>query len=229
MSKKMIVLALAIASAAMFALPSLALAETLHISSPGAFTVSGGTGTLSTASGTTIHCGEVGGSGSFESTTTGTVELKFGPTCTTTVLGSTKHCQSFAIGAPHNHPTETGVIWTTTLPFHLFTNSKKEAVVLFTPNAATGKFAHIHCETVVGTVNITVEGTGVAGKIKSPVCGAKSSTAVVDVNATAHGVQEAQEITKVTYGLKKGSENAAQDTEATLSFTDKVERTLTCT
>jgi hypothetical protein len=227
MSKKMIVLALSVVSAAMFALPAAASANFLHISNgTETFTIKGGTGTVSTASGTTIHCAEVTGSGKYETTTTGTLQITLGPTCTTTLFGVTDHCQSEAQGAPHNFATETGIIRSTTLPFHLVTDENKVPALLLTPNAS-GAFAHIECETTFGNISFTITGNGVLGKIKTPACGAKSKTSTLDMNATAHGVQELTKVTGVTYGGKKEGENAALDVEATATYAG--EPTLTCT
>jgi hypothetical protein len=227
MSKKILALALSVVGVAMFALPAVASATPLHVSSTGKFTVEGKKeGSLSTTGGTTVKCGEVSGNGEFTTTTGGTLSLKFGPTCTTTVLGSTRHCQSTSPAAG------TGLIETTVLRFDLVTLNEattKNPGILVTPNAATGVFAHIECETIVGPINFTVEGNGVLGTITAPACEGTSATATLNFVATAHGVQQHTLSTGVTYQLKKGTENAAQNTEATMKFNDGVGRKLTCT
>jgi hypothetical protein len=228
MSKKMMVLALTIISAAMFALPAVVSATPLHISSTGNFTVKGGPRTLSTSSGTTVQCGEVTGSGSFTTTTTGTVSMTFGPTCGTTLFGVTDHCQSITPA-----PTETGIIRTTALSFHLIKANEtttKDPAILITPSSTVPPtFYHIECETIFGNINFAIEGNGFIGKIKSPSCGGKGKTATFDFNAPAHGVQELTQSTGVTYNLTKSGEKSALDMETMITFTDGVERTLTCT
>ncbi|HXR60577.1 MAG TPA: hypothetical protein VN732_04540 [Solirubrobacterales bacterium] len=228
MSKKMMILTVSVAIVATLAQSPAASGSPHHISSVGAFNIKGGTATLSSASGGTLHCPEVTGSGKYETTTTGTLQLRFGPTCTMTLFGVTDHCQSEAQGAPHNLVTETGNIWTTTLPFHIGTDDSANNVILLTPNA-TGAFAHIECETIFGNVSTTIEGNGVVGRIKSPPCNTQSKTMTLDFNAPAHGVQELTKVTGVIYRLKDGGENAALDLEATATYTDGLGRTLTCT
>ncbi|HXR60579.1 MAG TPA: hypothetical protein VN732_04555 [Solirubrobacterales bacterium] len=229
MSKRIITLALLVVSAAMFALPAAAGATPLHISSTGAFTIKAGTGTLSTTSGTTIHCVEGTGSGSITTTTTGAVQLALG-TCSAALFGVADHCQSTA---QPGAVTETGIIRSTPLTTHYITANEtttKDPALLLTPSATTPTtFAHVECETAFGNINFAIEGNGLIGRIKSPACGGRSKTATIDFNATAHGVQELTSSTGVTYSVTKSGEKAALDAEATITFTDGVERTLTCT
>ena len=211
MSKKLMLLSLAAVSAAVLALPAAASAQTWHLNEAGAFTITGGTGNLSTTSGTTIHCGSVTGSGNYETTTTGTMTLVFGPTC---ALGTT-HCES--PGAA------TGVIETTALPFHNVMVTTNTPGVLVTPNA-TGAFAHFNC----GFLSFTVSGNGVLGDVEKE-CGSKSVEAGVEFKATGHGVQEHTLYTGTTYRLTTAGFNAAQNTTGTIKFTNGLNRTIECT
>jgi hypothetical protein len=229
MSKKIMVLTLSMVCAAMFALPAAVSASLSHISNgTETFTLSGKDhpAQLSSTSGTTISCTEVGGSGKFETTTTGTVQLTFGPTCTTILFGVTDHCQSLAQGAPHNFATSTGIVRSTTLPFHLVTEDSGHQAILLTPNAS-GAFAHWECETIFGNIEFTITGNGLLGEITTPACGNRGKTMTIDFISPAHGLQALTKVTGVTYNLKKGEEVAAQTGEATITFAG--EPTFTCT
>lgn len=108
MDKKIMMLAFAAVSAAVSGLPSAASATPWHISSTGAFSVNGPAGALTTTSGSTISCKEVVGSGSYTTTTTGTLSLNF-KVCT---RGEAK-CSSTPA-----HAGSSGTITTTALEFH---------------------------------------------------------------------------------------------------------------
>ena len=218
MNKKIMLLALAAVSAVMLAVPAFASALIpLHLSSTpvGAKTLDdvGANPTLSTTGGTTVECGTFKGTATFETSTTGTIELTFTEGCKEKTFGSS--CASS--GEP------AGSIATTKLQFHLVTLANNVPGVLITPNA--GHFASFTC----GIIPITVGGTGVIGKITSPGCNQSSTEATIDFNATAHGVQEFNKVagTETIYQLKKGEENAAQD--ATGKLTLGTAQTLTCT
>jgi hypothetical protein len=216
MRNKTILLALAAVSAALFALPAVASATPWHLENPtGGFPATGtiagvGGSSLSTANGETISCTSSSGHVVYENSTTGTLNLKFhgckgplGVTCTTS-------------GQP------SGTIVTTALPIHNVMLPSGQPGILVTPNAATNNFAHFSCL----FVSVTVTGNGVLGKITSPACDTKSTSATVDFNATAHGVQELTQYTGTTYNLKRGEAIAAQDAHATVTLP---EATLNCT
>jgi hypothetical protein len=208
--KKMTLLALAVASVAMFALPAVASAGTWHLggSFPAPFTVKGGTATLGTSGGTTIHCGSVSGSGSYENSTTGTMQLTFGGTCQTAGPFGPVHCTTAGQAA--------GNIRTEVLPIHNVMLHSNVAGILATP-AASGRFAHFVCG---GIITVEVKGNGVLGKITKPACDTSSATATVDFNALGHGKQEYTQITTAgtVYNLKKGEEISAQDAIGEVTF-----------
>jgi hypothetical protein len=214
MKNKMIMLALAAVSAALFALPAVASATPWHLEKvniPIAGAVNGGATSLSTGNGETISCTNVNGNIVYENSTTGELNLTFhgckgplGVTCTTS-------------GQP------SGTIVTTVLRFHNVMLPNGQPGILVTPNAATEIFAHFNCL----FVTVTVSGTGVLGKITSPACDTTAAKATVDFNATAHGVQELTEFTGTKYTLKRGEAIAAQDAIAEVTF--PVEAFLNCT
>ncbi|HEU4705954.1 MAG TPA: hypothetical protein VFS64_02065 [Solirubrobacterales bacterium] len=225
MSKKLILLALAAVSAALFAMPAVAAAEDepLHLNPTpsGAQTIDDvtvGNPTLSTTTGETIECGTFHGTATFEAGgTTGHIELTFSEDCRDP--GTRATCNSPGAAA--------GVITTTELPFHQLTLPNSKPGVLVTPNAETGVFAHIECG--FGIVRFTVSGNGLVGTITEPACGGRSNMATIDFNATAHGVQEHTRVagTTETYTLRKGTVTAAEDATGTLTLSGESE--LQCT
>lgn len=218
MSKKIMMLALAVACAAVFALPATASALVpLHLSAtPAANSVIDDIGadpTLSTSGGTTVTCDSFTGTATFAAGgTTGTMSLTFGPNCRGPLGVS---CTSSGESS--------GNIATTVLPFDLVTLAGNAPGVLVTPN--NGHFATFSCF----GVQTVVTGNGVIGKITSPGCNGSSKEPTIDFNATAHGTQEVTKVagTETVYTLKKGAENAAQDATGKLTLSNTP--TLTCT
>jgi hypothetical protein len=222
MNKKIMLLALAAVSAAMLALPAMASALTpLHLNPTpvGAKAIDdiGANPTLSTTGGTTVECGTFNGSATFNAGgTTGSMQLTF-----------TEDCHLVGGGTCNSGSNTNGTITTTTLPFDLATLANNKPGVLVTSNS--GHFATFVCTLFGFPVTTKVEGNGVIGTITAPACGAKSTSATIDFNATAHGVQEHTTVagTATVYRLKKGEENAAQD--ATGKLTLGSETLLECT
>jgi hypothetical protein len=221
MSKKMMLLALSVVSAALFALPAVAAATTAHLSATSTFTVSKGateTVELETTGGEKVQCHSgVSGKGSFVTTTTGNLELTFHGCTTTVPIFGTLNCSSS--GAP------TGTIVTTTLPFHLISKVSGSGTpgVLITP-AAGEHFATFVCG---GIAERKVTGNGVIGTITSPGCGVASLTATLKFEQGATGVQKHATHTGVTYGLKSNGTPAAQIAEGKITF--PAPRSITCT
>jgi hypothetical protein len=212
MSKKMMLLAISVVSAAFFVMPAVASATSAHISSAaGTFTIApNGATELETTGGEKVTCtGGVKGSGTFENTTTGNLNLTFHG-CSSSGFS----CNS--TGQP------AGTIATTALPFHLITIAAGSPGVLITP-AAGNHFASFNCFIVPKTVN----GNGVIGTITSPKCGTASTTAALSFEQGATGLQKHTTHTGVNYHLESGGQKAAQISKATLTFPGS--RTLTCT
>jgi hypothetical protein len=158
MSKKMMLLALTVG--ALFALPSVASAQEIHISGVTTFTGSGGHGTLTTISEPTITCERnTVTKGAFDtgSTTTGTITLDF-TGCEAEFLGLTPKCHT--AGAATGTIASGGTV-------HVITIASGKPAILVTPVATT-----IICP---GFPNITTGGN-VIGTITSPKCGESSNT-----------------------------------------------------
>jgi hypothetical protein len=180
MSKKMMLLALAVA--ALFALPSAASATEAHVKGITNFTGASGTGTLTASGEPTITCGATAVTGSFDSgsSTTGKIHLHF-TICTATFLGIKAKCNTS--GAEPETITATGT-------FHTITINNKPGI-LVTPEPTT-----IIC---AGFSNIKVAGN-VIGTITSPACGASSKFLTTKFEASG-STQSHLEYTGVKYDL----------------------------
>jgi hypothetical protein len=229
MNKKIMLLALAAVSAAMFALPAAASATHAHIQTAGeTFTVTVAPGTLTRTDGLHLTCTGGTGNGSFDlgSTTTGTVSLTF-----TGCKSAFGHCQTKG--------TPTGVIHTGTYVFHLITLPVDGAMakapgLLITPSGAAitpGQLLFSDFECVGSTV--TVFGNGIIGTLDSACGGAASKTHTLTYGSSATGVQTDLTWTGVTYDLTSTFINASHitssiDTEATITFPNKAQ-SIVCT
>ena len=229
--KKMILLALAAASVAMFALPAVASAGTWHALNAGAFTGHGGTSELTTTAGNRVHCTGVTLAGSYDTTTTGTLTLKF----STCVGPFNVHCQS--AGAA------TGEIVTTTLPFHnvILDTTKVEEKDVHDPGVLITPGANEHFATFVCFgITTVVKGNGILGEITAPKCGESSTSATLSfARATSGGTPVAghQKWTQVTtsgttYGLNASvgggaASPASMEGSGTVTFGNEV--TMDCT
>jgi hypothetical protein len=200
MSKKMMLLALAVA--ALFALPSAASAQEIHFSGVTTFTGAGGAGSLSATNEPKISCTKTEATGGFNtgSSTTGIVTLDFSG-CTAEFLGIKGNCNTS--GAASGTIADKGT-------FHLitFVNSKseKKPAILVTPETAT-----LIC---AGFSRIDVTGNGIIGTITSPKCGESSTTMTVVFEAEG-STQKHLEYTGVKYDLQAHTENAAGEISST--------------
>lgn len=220
----MMLLALSVVTAALFALPPVASATPAHITPIGNFTVTKGaskeTATLHTAGGEKVECHKgVTGSGSFENSTTGTLNLEFHD-CTSSGFTCTSHASEGGTGI-------SGTISTTPLPLHLIMVEKSKPGVLLTPNAS-GFFAHFTC--AGGLVVRTVTGNGIIGTITSPGCGVASSTATLKFEESAvTGIQKHTTYTGTPYHLHSvNGTKAAETAEGQIHFSTGA-RTISCT
>jgi hypothetical protein len=218
MSKKMMLLALAVA--ALFALPSAASAQEIHFTNVTTFTGSGGVGTLTATNEPTITCTATTASGSFNagSTTTGNVALTF-TGCTASFLGVKGKCNT--TGDAAETITSSGV-------FHLITTNTSKPGILVTPVTTT-----ILC---AGFSRTEVTGNGIIGTITSPACGASSNTLGVKFESTG-STQNHIEYTGTKYDLSADTENAEGKTINTVTagltgaatLTSATSGTLECT
>ncbi|MGN6258286.1 MAG: hypothetical protein ACTHN3_11140 [Solirubrobacterales bacterium] len=229
MSKKIILLALAAVSAAVFVLPATAMAAeedvAVHVVPlPGASTISGGATSLSTLNGQTVDCTKVTGTATWENTTTGHLTLMF-EGCKATVLGEPACTSSGAAS---------GTITTTeNLQFHQVTAKDAttgtiKPAVLITPKE--GHFATFTCS----FLTFKVTGTGIIGEIEN-ACGSKTKTANINFAIIKHGEQTFRTVvsngptgvTSTEYDLLSNGETAGQTGTGTITFAN--EETLECT
>jgi len=195
MSKKIMLLALAAVSAAMFALPSMAMAEDIPVhvvpTPTAASTITGGVSTLQAKGGLKVTCKAVNGKATWASSTTGKINLTFSNDCTENLFG-----------------TECGSIATTELEFHLVTLPGNVPGILITSNA--GHFATFIC--TGGFVKVVVSGNGIIGRIISPACGAESSTSTVKFEQVG-GVQSQKTVagTETSYHLESATNGGAKE------------------
>jgi hypothetical protein len=215
MIKKIMLLALAAASFALFALPALASAQEIHLDTAATFTGTGGAGSLVAEGEPTITCESTEVNNGTISTggTTGTMNLDF-KGCHTSVFGLTAKCHT--TGSAADNTVASGGT------FHLIKLANGSPAVLVTANTTV-----VVC---AGISNTHVEGS-IIGTITSPACEASSST--MTLNFTRTGFTQDHELyTGASYGLTAttiggSAKPAALNTEVTLNA-DAV-GTLTCT
>jgi hypothetical protein len=181
MSKKMMLLALAVVSAAAFALPAGAPAAELHWTNVTKFTGTFNTGTLSAREEPTIECngpnhveGTVSAGG-----TTGTISLDY-----TACNNFFFNCHS--AGAPAAGTIKTGGT------FHFITVNEKPGILL-TPEHTTF--------TCTGIANTTTVTGNLIGTITSPKCGGSSNELSIAFNSNNTQTQEHKSYTGVSYNL----------------------------
>ena len=211
MSKKIMLLALAVA--ALFALPSVASAQEAHVKGITNFTGHAPAGTLAASGEPTIACTTTTVTGSFDSgsTTTGKITLDF-TGCTAEFFGIKANCNTS--GAASGTILSSGA-------FHIITVSNKPGI-LVTPATTT-----IIC---AGFSNTTVAGN-IIGTITSPACGASSTTLVTAFSATG-STQNHLEYTGVKYDLTAQTGSGSKVTSgltSTATLTSPTAGTLECT
>jgi hypothetical protein len=222
MSKKMMLLALAVA--ALFAIPSVASAQEIHFTNVTTFTGTGPAGFLTATNEPKLSSTATSATGSFNagSSTTGSVKLTF-TGVSAELLGIKGNCNT--VGDASGVVTANGT-------FHLitFVNSKgeKKPAILVTPDTTT-----LIC---LGFSRIDVTGNGLIGTITSPACGASSKELKVSFEVEG-STQKHLEYTGLKYDLQAHTENekgeisttstAALSGSATLS--SATQGTLECT
>jgi hypothetical protein len=211
MTKKSTLLALAVA--ALFALPAGASAQEVHISGISSFTGSSGVGTFTASSEPTITC------------TAGTATGKFdtGSTTTGTITGDATGCTAEFFGIKGNCNTSGAASGTiaSSGAFHLITVNNKPGI-LGTPVATT-----VIC---AGFSSITVSGN-LIGTITSPACGASSKILTTSAKSTG-STQEDMEYTGVKYDLTAQTGSGSKVTAGvtgTATLSSATTGTLECT
>ena len=214
MSKKMMLLALAVASVAMFALPAASSAEEIHLTGVSSFTGDATAGSLTAEGEPTITCETGDVSGTVQTGgTTGSITLDF-TGCHTTVFGFTAKCHTS--GSPADNTIRT------TGTAHFITTSDGPA------SLTTTDTVNIVC---AGISNTIVHGA-VIGTITSPACGVASTTMTINY-AGSNNIQAHDTYTGTTQALTATTgEGGAAKTSAlnTLAHTESSESgTLNCT
>jgi hypothetical protein len=204
MSKKIMLLAIAVTSVAMFALPVAASAQEIHLEGVKSFTGTAGPGTLAAEGEPTITCESGDIEGTIETGgTTGTISLDF-TGCHTTVFGFTAKCRTTG-SALDNTIKTSGTAHMVLTPIF--------PKILVTPATTT-----IIC---AGISNTVVHGN-VIGTITSPKCGGESKEMTTQFSATG-SVQNDMEYTGVNYDLTAttGEGGAAKTAGLTSTSTTK--------
>ena len=186
MSKKMMLLALAAVSVAMFSLPAAASAGgyTVH---PGgqAFAITGVPGYWSTVGGDTINCNSKTGGGAYNAAGTGgTLQFTF------------HGCTAFGFSCNSSNPAQpAGTIQTTPLTFsNVFLNHQKKLGFTIGPSTVGGALAHISCPFT------TITWTGsVLGEVENLTCNAATTKTIAlnfERKEAKHGIQKFNKVTE---------------------------------
>lgn len=221
MGKKMMVLALAVISAALFAMPAIAAAQSWHLDSAASFTVAGSGGTLTWENRVAITCNSTTGTGAFSTTTEGTATLVF-TGCKDPVFGFT--CTS--PGQP------TGTIAFAAKFDAIMVGTSKPAL-LFTPEGSsepTPGMKTLFEESCLG-ISEKAFGKGIVGTIGTAACGIASSTATVSFSSSESGHQADSLYTGSVFRLMTtlSSSHPLFSLDFQWSLTFAAPRTMTCT
>ena len=182
MSKKMMLLALAVASVAMFALPAASSAQEIHLEGISSFSGDATALTFTAEGEPTTTCETVDVSGTVSAGgTTGSISLDF-TGCHATVFGFTAKCHTS--GSPVDNTIKTNGT------FHLITTSDGPAMMV-TLETVT--------EICAGISNTVLHGD-VIGTITSPACGVASKTMTINF-AGSNNIQDHDVYTGVTHAL----------------------------
>jgi hypothetical protein len=213
MSKKILLLALAVA--AMFALPAVSSAQEIHLDNVEEFTGHGPKGSLVASGEPTIECTATAVTGKFDtgSTTTGNISITF--------TGCEAEFLFFRVGCNTSGAASKTIITSGT--FHLDTVNGQPGVMV-TPKNTT-----LIC---AGFSNTTVSGN-IIGTITSPSCPDGESTSLgIKFNSNNTSTQEDMTYTGVKYDLTAQTEGGSAVTAGltgTATLTSTTKGKLTCT
>jgi hypothetical protein len=195
MSKKLMMLALAAVSAAMFALPAAAFAGNWHLepedgSKTGpTITISGTNSTLAATNGLVVRGTGISGIGTFnaESTTTGTITTE-----SAGIKGGLKFTGVTSLGFPCTSAGQAaGTVLTTPLTFHLEKIDTETPGILIKANNAENHFATFVC----AGITTIVRGNGILGDVTDK-CSEEKEKGTVDFQN--NGTAGHQKYTQVT-------------------------------
>jgi len=217
MSKKIMLLALAMVSAAAFAVPAGASAQEIHWTNVTSFSGTFSTASLTAKEEPVVTCGEAANQNHVTGTvsaggTTGNITIDF-TACHIVVLGITLPCHSTG-AAVESTIASSGV-------FHLITINEKPGILVTTVGTK------IECRS---TSPINEAGNGI-GTITSPACGVASNNMTIKFSASG-ATQEHKLYTGVSYNLTSQTgtgtvKEASQVLESTTS--SETAGTLDCT
>lgn len=193
------------------ALPTLAVADPeIELHEHTSFTVSGGAATLA-SKGLEAKCTSVTGSGKFENSQAGTIELTY------------HECKAFGVSCTTSGQSA-GTITTTELPFRVKSATGGKLAILI-----SSKSEHVSTFKCSFLANVVVSGNGIVGMVTSPGFGEESSTMKLAFSGGS-GVQGDTTVDgeETSYSLKASinggaSEPASLAGEAELSFAGKVQ------
>jgi hypothetical protein len=195
MSKKTMLLALAVAGMTMFALPAVSSAQELHLEGITEFTGDATAGSFAAEGEPTFTCetGDVTGTVSAGGTT-GSISYDF-TGCHTTVFGLTAKCRTS--GSPLDNTIKSAG------SFHFITTTDGPAILVTTEPT----------EFVCGGISNTNVSGNVIGTIISPKCGEISSKMTINFAATS-GSQGHKLYTGVNYDLTAKTSGGTAKTAA---------------
>jgi hypothetical protein len=195
MSKKIMLLALAVASVAMFALPAAASAQEIHLENVTSFSGSAGAGSLTAESEPVITCESADIEGTVSAGgTTGNISLDFTDCHAPPIFGITIKCRTS--GSPLDNTIKSSGV------FHLVTLANNKPGILVTPVATT-----IICAGITNTIT----GGNIIGTITNPACGGESKELTTKFSATG-AAQEHTLYTGTAYTLtSRTGENAPKN------------------
>lgn len=222
MSKKIMMLALAVAGAAIFALPAVASAQSWHTDQTTNFSINGAGGTMTTSSGNVV-CSLKTGSGSFSTTTEGAVTIIYHGCKALGLFNCTSPGQP--AGTVKLSAKFDAVMLATNKPGVLLTPTGTEPTPVSAPGwKSLGEFS---CT----SLTIEVFGKGMLGTITAPACGVASSTATWTFASSATGVQEHQSWTGNPFDMKStiSSSHPTWSYDGSTTVTFPAARTMTCT
>jgi len=215
MSKKIMLFALTVASVAMFALPTAASAQEIHLEGVTSVSGTAGAGSLTAEGEPTITCessdieGTVSAGG-----TTGTISYDF-TGCHATVFGITAKCRTSG-SAVDNTIKTSGT-------FHFITTPQKAPATLITLATTT---------MICAGISNTVWHGNLIGTVTSPACGVESNEMTTSFSATGT-VQNDLEYTEVKYDLTattgEGGAAKTMGWTTTTTFKSATKGKLNCT
>jgi hypothetical protein len=209
MSKKIMLLALAVTSVAMVALPVAASAQEIHLEGITSFSGTAGASSFAPEGEPTITCESTDLSGTVSAGGT-TGELSVDVTgCHTTVFGFTAKCRT--TGSPLDNTMKSSAA------FHLITLGSGTPGILITPVVTTYVCA--------GITNM-ITGGNIIGTITSPACGAENKEMTTNFAATG-AVQEHSTYTGTTLNLTAKTGEGGTVKKAGLVSTARVQSATT--